>query len=98
MGFDPTDGGFYSTASGTYYVYWKEAGLTYTPYANAFITNWIGFDASRDNGFHSYTKDANGNILPNGGGKTGGCVALAPGEIDAVFNFASVGMRVEVHN
>jgi hypothetical protein len=30
MGFDPSDDGFYSTANGTYYVYEKNAALTWT--------------------------------------------------------------------
>jgi len=97
MGFDTSPDGFYSTASGTYYVYAMHDPLAYTAWAEAYISEWVGFDPSRFNGFHSYTKDANGNILPNGGGKTGGCVALAPGDSQAVFDFAYMGMRVEVH-
>lgn len=97
MGFEDTSYGFYSTAIGTYYVNWMNPALQYTPYAENYITHWIGFDAERANGFHSYTKDANGNIVPNGGGQTAGCVALAPGDIDAVYNFAFPGMRVEIH-
>jgi hypothetical protein len=98
IGFDTSKDGFNATAVGTYYVYWKDASLTYTPYADAYITQWVGFDTARVNGFHSYTKDKNGKILPNGAGKTAGCVALAPGEIDALFAFAEVGMRVEIHD
>jgi len=97
MGFEETSYGFYATAIGTYYVNWMNADLQYTPYADNYITQWIGFDAERANGFHSYTKDANGDIVPNGGGKTAGCIALAPGDIDAVFAFAYPGMRVEIH-
>ncbi|MDQ3444302.1 MAG: SH3 domain-containing protein [Chloroflexota bacterium] len=97
VGFDTSSDGFYSTASGTYYVYAMHDPLAYTAWAEAYITEWVGFDPSRFNGFHSYTKDGNGNILPNGGGKTGGCVALPPGESQAVYDFSFVGMRVEVH-
>ena len=97
MGFEDTSYGFYSTAVGTYHVTWMNIDLQYTPYADNYITHWIGFDAERANGFHSYTKDANGNIVANGSGKTAGCVSLAPGDIDAVFAFAYPGMRVEVH-
>jgi hypothetical protein len=88
---------FYATASGTYYVYAMNASLTYTPFAKAYITHWVGFDPDRRNGFHSYTKDANGNITANGAGYTGGCVALAPGGIEALYDFSFIGMRVEVH-
>ena len=97
MGFEDSSYGYYATAVGTYYVTWMQSDLHYTPFADNYITHWVGFDAERANGFHSYTKDANGNILPNGAGKTAGCVALAPGEIDALYAFAYPGMRVEVH-
>jgi len=97
VGYDTSSDGFYSTANGTFYVYALYEPLGYTEWAGAYITNWVGFDPSRYNGFHSYTKDANGDILPNGDGKTGGCVALAPGAIQAVYDFAYMGMRVEVH-
>lgn len=89
--------GFYATASGTYYVYTKHLPLTYTPYADNYITHWVGFDDYRANGFHSYTKDSGGNVIPNGAGYTAGCVALPPGEIETLYDFAFVGMRVEVH-
>lgn len=97
MGYDTSADGFYSTAVGTYYIYEFDGSLHYTDLADVYIDHWIGFDTYRFNGFHSYSKDANGTILPNGGGRTGGCVALAPGDIDAVWEFASMGMRVEVH-
>lgn len=93
---DSSDG-FYATASGTYYVYTKHKALTYTPYADNFITHWVGFDDYRRNGFHSYTKDANGYIVPSGAGYTAGCVALGPGAIDTLYDFAYIGMRVEIH-
>jgi lipoprotein-anchoring transpeptidase ErfK/SrfK len=88
---------FYATASGTWYINSKNRELSYTPYAKAYISHWMGFDGGRDNGFHSYTKDENGNILSWGAAPTWGCVALAPGDVDAVFDFAYVGMRVEIH-
>ena len=97
MGWDTTADGFYATAVGTYHIYGFDGSLHYTPFADNYISHWIAFDSVRFNGFHSYTKDASGTILPNGGGLTGGCVALAPGDIDAVGNFAEMGMRVEVH-
>lgn len=97
MGWDTSADGFYATAVGTYYIYGFDYGLHYTPFADNYITHWIAFDPQRFNGFHSYTKDASGNILPNGAGLTGGCVALAPGDIDALWDFAEMGMRVEVH-
>lgn len=97
VGFDTSSDGFYSTANGTYYVYAMWEPLGYTKWADAYITHWIGYDSYRSNGFHSYSKDANGNVLPNGAGKTGGCVALPSGAIQAVWDFAYMGMRVEVY-
>jgi uncharacterized protein YgiM (DUF1202 family) len=97
VGYDTSSDGFYSTASGTFYVYSMYEPLGYTAWADVYITNWVGFDPSRSNGFHSYSKDANGNVLPNGAGKTGGCVALSAGAIQAVYDFSFIGMRVEVH-
>jgi hypothetical protein len=97
MGWDTSADGFYSTAVGTYYIYGFEYSLHYTPWAENYISHWVAFDPYRYNGFHSYTKDAYGTIVPNGGGLTGGCVALAPGDIDVLFGFAEMGMRVEVH-
>jgi lipoprotein-anchoring transpeptidase ErfK/SrfK len=89
---------YYATASGTYYVYAKNRSLTYTEFANAYITHWIGFDPDRRNGFHSWTKDADGNIRhANGDAYTWGCVEMAPGDADVIYDFAEIGMRVEVH-
>lgn len=89
--------GYYATASGTYYVYAMNADLTYTTFAKNYITHWVGFDPDRRNGFHSYVKYSDGSIHPNGAGLTAGCVALGPDDIDILFDFAEMGMRVEVH-
>jgi hypothetical protein len=98
LGYDPSPDGFFSTAVGSWTVTRMHKDLAYTRYADAYITHWVAFDESRDNGFHSYMKDASGNILPWGAGATGGCVGLGPEAAEAVFNFAYVGMRVEVHD
>ncbi|MGI8484683.1 MAG: L,D-transpeptidase family protein, partial [Thermomicrobiales bacterium] len=98
LSYDTSDGGFYTTASGTYYVFSMYEPLAYTPYAKAYITDWVGFDSGRDNGFHSWTRDANGNVLSNGGGYTAGCVGLEPWAAQAVYNFSSIGMMVVVHD
>jgi hypothetical protein len=97
LGWDTSDYGFYATAIGTYAVYGFDKPLHYTEFAENYITDWVAFDHERYNGFHSYTKDANGDIIPNGAGRTGGCVALGPGDIEQLFDFATMGMRVEVH-
>ena len=89
MGSDPTDDGFFATATGTYAVYEKYGGLSWT--------DWGGFDPARLNGFHTYAMDTAGQVIPGGDGPTGGCVALAPAAADQLFAFVSVGTRVEVH-
>jgi hypothetical protein len=97
IGWDDSADGFYSTAIGTFWVYGKHEGLTWTDWGQAYIKYWVGFDPSRVNGFHSYSMDASGNVLAGGDGPTGGCVALVPAAAAELFNFATYGMRVEVH-
>ncbi len=89
--------GFYATASGTYHIYSKVKGLSYTKYAKAYIAYWAGFDPSRDNGFHAWTMDKRGNVIDGGWGPTGGCVATRPEEAAIVFDFVDIGTRVEIH-
>lgn len=98
LSYDTSDGGFYTTASGTYFIYSMYAPLSYTPFADNYITDWVGFDPDRRNGFHSWTRDASGAVIPGGSGATAGCVGLEPSAADAVYAFAYIGMRVEVHN
>jgi hypothetical protein len=98
MGSDHSDDGFFATAVGTYYVYEKIAGLNWTDWGGAWVGNWVGFDPARLNGFHTYSMDAGGQVIPGGDGPTGGCVALAPPAADHLFAFVSVGTRVEVHH
>jgi hypothetical protein len=89
--------GFYATAVGSYRIYEKVAELQWTPYAQAYFTYWAGFDPTRFNGFHSWTMDAAGRVLPGGDGPTSGCVSLAPEDARTVFAFVRIGTRVEVH-
>jgi hypothetical protein len=97
LGWDESADGFYSTAIGTYYVYGKHEALTWTDWGNAYIKYWVGFDPSRVNGFHSFSMNENGEVIKGGNGPTGGCVALEPSQAAELFNFATNGMRVEVH-
>lgn len=99
IGRDPSADGYYSTAVGTYRVWVMEKSLTETPFAeDVYLTDFVGFDPDRSNGFHSPTRDADGNVVVTGGTQTMGCVRLA--ELDAVqlFEFAYIGMRVEIHD
>jgi hypothetical protein len=89
--------GFYATAVGSYAIYQKLPGLTYTPYADAYFRSWAGFDPERFNGFHSWTMDADGVLLPGGGGPTSGCIATPPQIAATIFDFVELGTRVDVH-
>jgi uncharacterized protein YraI len=97
MGFDGSSYGFYSTALGSYRVYSMVRGLSWTPFAQAYIRYWVGFDSQRENGFHSYSMNSHGRLIKGGDGPTGGCVALTPESARAIYDFADYGMRVEVH-
>jgi hypothetical protein len=97
FGWDQSSDGFYATANGTFYVYSMNRDIAWTEWGQAYIKFWVGFDPSRYNGFHSYSLDGYGNVLPNGDGATGGCVALPLWAAEIVYDFASIGTRVEVH-
>src|SRR5215217_3940502 len=75
MGSDASDDGFFATAVGTYYVYEKYGGLSWTDWGGAWVGDWVGFDPNRLNGFHTYLLDMAGQVIPGGDGPTGGCVA-----------------------
>jgi hypothetical protein len=96
LGWDTSNDGFYATANGTFYVYAKGRELS-PAWGGVWVTDWVGFDPVRSNGFHSYSRDRRGNVLPNGANPTGGCVALDPWASSYLFDFVSIGTRVEVH-
>lgn len=99
IGKDPSTGGYYSTAVGTFYVHVKEKALVETPFAEGvFLTDFVGFDPDRSNGFHSPVRDADGNVVVTGGTTTLGCVRLSEADAIFLFDFATIGMRVEVHD
>ena len=89
--------GFYATAIGTYWIYQKIEELTYTPFAEAYFRYWAGFDEERYNGFHSWTMNADGDVLNGGWGTTAGCVSTEPSDAASIFNFVEIGTRVEIH-
>jgi uncharacterized protein YraI len=98
IGRDPATDGFYSTAIGTYHVYSMNKGLSPTPFADdTYLTDWVGFDPVRKNGIHSPVRDADGNEKAWQNATTLGCVRLQADAAVAVFAFAEIGMRVEVH-
>lgn len=97
MGRDQSMDGFFATANGTHFVYEKYRDLSWTVWGNVWVRDWVGFDPARANGFHSYSMDWAGQVIPSGAGPTNGCVALDPSASSALFDFVQLGTRVEVH-
>lgn len=99
IGRDPSADGFYATAVGTYHVYSMNKGLAPTPFADdTWLSDWVGFDPERKNGIHSPVRDEFGNEKPWQNPATLGCVRLDAAAAVTVFEFAEIGMRVEVHD
>jgi lipoprotein-anchoring transpeptidase ErfK/SrfK len=91
------DTGIYnSTATGVFHVYSKTAARTYDAPYDTYISNWVGFDPSLDNGFHSFLEDAAGNVVDASTGRvSNGCIRT--GQSAAIYAFAEIGMPVVVH-
>lgn len=99
IGRDRSTDGFYATAVGTFHVYSMNEGLAPTPFADdTYLTDWVGFDPERKNGIHSPVRDEFGNEKAWQNPATLGCVRLEAEAAVAVFDFAEIGMRVEVHD
>ena len=89
-------GEYASTQTGTFYVHEKVAELAFDPPYNAYISHWVGFDADKANGFHSFLKDEDGNVADASTGRvSNGCIRT--GAPEEVFAFAEIGMPVYVH-
>jgi len=89
---------FQDTMPGSFEIEHKIAELTWTPYAQNYFMYWASFDPARENGFHSWVMDHRGRVVPNGDGPTWGCVATAPEDAAAIYNFVEIGTRVEIHD
>ncbi len=99
IGRDLAADGYYSTAIGTFHVYSMNKGLASTPFADdTYLTDWVGFDPDRKNGIHSPVRDEFGNEKSWQNPSTLGCVRLDAAAAVTVFEFAEIGMRVEVHD
>jgi hypothetical protein len=89
-------GDYASTQTGLFYVNSKIEPLAYDPPYDTYISHWVGFDASKANGFHSFLKDANGTVVDSSTGRvSNGCIRT--GEPEAVYAYAEIGMPVWVH-
>lgn len=90
-------GAYASTQTGTFHVYNKLEPLAYDPPYKTYISQWVGFDQQKANGFHSFLKDKQGNVVDASTGRvSNGCIRT--GGAAAIFAFAVVGMPVYVHS
>jgi hypothetical protein len=85
-----------TTFPGLFRVYSKATGPSYLPNEGVYVRDWVGFDPTWHNGFHSFPLDARGSILDNRVGRniTAGCVRTAAS--DVIYQFAELGMPVLV--
>lgn len=89
-------GAYESTATGLFHVYSKNAALTYDAPYDTYISDWVGFDPALANGFHSFLKDKDGNVVDSSTGNvSNGCIRTP--DPDAIYAFAQIGMPVYVH-
>lgn len=89
-------GEYESTQTGLFHIYNMLAGLQYDAPYDAYISDWVGFDPDRANGFHSFLLDAGGNVVDDSTGRvSNGCIRT--GAPAAIFDFAEIGMPVFVH-
>jgi len=89
-------GAYASTQTGLFRVYDKVEGLAYDPPYDTYISHWVGFDPDKANGFHSFLKDKDGNVVDAATGRvSNGCIRT--GAAEAIFAFAEIGMAVVVH-
>ncbi len=89
-------GEYASTQTGLFHVYEKNADLTLDAQYGAYISDWVGFDPEKANGFHSFPKDQNGNVVDTSTGRvSNGCIRAGPSQ--EIFDFAQIGMPVYVH-
>ena len=96
VGAEVDTGNYASTQTGLFQVNNKVEDLAYDPPYDTYISHWVGFDPDKANGFHSFLKDANGNVVNAGTGRiSNGCIRT--GAADVVFAFAEIGMPVWVH-
>jgi hypothetical protein len=96
VGVQVDTGEYLSTQTGLFAVHNKIEGLAYDAPYDTYISHWVGFDTAKDNGFHSFLKDAAGNVVDSSTGRvSNGCIRT--GEAEAIFAYAEIGMPVYVH-
>ncbi|HEY7270299.1 MAG TPA: L,D-transpeptidase family protein [Dehalococcoidia bacterium] len=89
-------GAYESTQTGLFHVYDKRQELQYDAPYKTYISDWVGFDPAKANGFHSFLKDEKGNVVdPSTGRISNGCIRS--GDSALIYDFAQIGMPVVVH-
>jgi hypothetical protein len=89
-------GAYESTQTGLFHVYDKRQELQYDAPYKTYISDWVGFDPVRANGFHSFLKDEKGQVVDASTGRiSNGCIRT--GESSLLYDFAQIGMPVLVH-
>jgi hypothetical protein len=89
-------GVYESTQTGLFNVYVKSRDLSYDAPYDTYISDWVGFDPDKANGFHSFLKDKDGKVVDASTGRvSNGCIRT--GEATAIYDFAQIGMPVLVH-
>lgn len=96
VGVQVDTGAYESTQTGLFHVYNKQSELAYDAPYKTYISDWVGFDPQKANGFHSFLEDKDGNVVDASTGRvSNGCIRTPdPGAITA---FAQIGMPVWVH-
>jgi hypothetical protein len=90
-------GAYESTQTGLYHVYNKIGGLQYDAPYRTYLSDWVGFDPDKANGFHSFLKDERGRVVDASTGRvSNGCIRT--GAAETIFAFAEIGMPVLVHH
>ena len=89
-------GAYASTQTGLFHVYNKQPERAFDAPYNTYISDWVGFDADRANGFHSFLQDKDGNVVDASTGRvSNGCIRTP--DAAAITAFAEIGMPVWVH-
>jgi hypothetical protein len=97
VGVQVDSGDYESTQTGLFHVYNKIAGRQYDAPYKTWISDWVGFDPAKDNGFHSFLEDQAGKVVDARTGRvSNGCIRT--GASDKIFAFAEIGMPVLVHS
>ena len=89
-------GEYASTQTGLFHVYNKAEALAYDAPYDTYISDWVGFDPDKANGFHSFLKDKDGKVVDASTGRvSNGCIRT--GAEAEIYAFATIGMPVWVH-